>query len=76
MAIWVINCLHAGYKFSHLHTCADPEGGGGQGVRFISNTGPEPLKNHKVTKPAFPCWAFCWRAHDDPLMVVLDTIIN
>ena len=45
-------------------TCADPEGGGGgQGVRtppeksqkigFLSNTGPDPLKNHKATKPAF-----------------------
>ena len=39
------------------------EGGGGQGVRtplenhknigFLSNTGPDPLKNHKATKPAF-----------------------
>ena len=38
-------------------------GGGGQGVRttsekshkigFLSNTGPDPLKNHKATKPAF-----------------------
>ena len=26
--------------------CADPEG-------FLSNTGPDPLKNHKATKPAF-----------------------
>ena len=39
---------------------ADPEGG--QGVRtppppknigFLSNTGPDPLKNHKAAKPAF-----------------------
>ena len=38
------------------------EGGGVQGVRtpppeknigFLSNTGPDPLKNHKATKPAF-----------------------
>ena len=38
-------------------------GGGGQGDRtpleihkamgFFSNTGPEPLENHKTTKPAF-----------------------
>ena len=38
-------------------------GGGGQGVwtsmknhksiAFLSNTGPDPLKNHKATKPAF-----------------------
>ena len=43
-------------------TCANPEWG--QGVRtplyhkntcigFLSNTGPDPLKNHKATKPAF-----------------------
>ena len=25
---------------------------GGQGV-LLSNTGPDPLKNHKATKPAF-----------------------
>ena len=41
---------------------ADPEGGG-QGVRiplkihknigFLCNTGPDPQKNHKATKPAF-----------------------
>ena len=40
---------------------AYPEGGGGQGVRtpltnhknigFLSNTGPDPLKNQKATKP-------------------------
>ena len=38
-------------------------GGGGQGVGtplknhtnlgFLSNTGPDPLKNHKATKPEF-----------------------
>ena len=34
-------------------------GGGGdplwksQKIGFISNTGPDPLKNHKATKPAF-----------------------
>ena len=41
--------------------CADPEGGQGSGpllknhknIGFLSNTGPEPLKNHKATKPAF-----------------------
>ena len=42
---------------------ADPEGGGGQGVRlpalknnkkgFLGNTGPDPLKNDKATKPEF-----------------------
>ena len=38
-------------------TCADPEGGGGQGMKnhknigSLSNTGPDTLKNHKATKP-------------------------
>ena len=48
-----------------LDSWADPEGGGGgeQGVQtplknhknigFLCNTGPNPLKNHKATKPAF-----------------------
>ena len=44
-------------------SCADPEGVRDRGFRtclknhiaigFLSNTGPNPLKNHKVTKPAF-----------------------
>ena len=51
-----------------LDTCTDPEGGGGGGgqgsglprplenhkaIGFPSNTGLDPLKNHKATKPAF-----------------------
>ena len=57
---------------------------GGQGVRtplkndkntgFLSNTGLDPLKNHKVAKPAFnvgpSSMAFCWRADDGPLLVL------
>ena len=51
-------------------------------IGFPSNTGPDPLKNHKATKPAFnvgPSWAlqrnaiqmaFCWRADDGPLIVI------
>ena len=48
-----------------LHSCTDPGGGGGGGNRgsgaplknhknigFISNTGLDPLKNHKAIKPA------------------------
>ena len=47
--------------------CTDPEGGGGRGggsrtplknhknIGFISISGPDPLKNHKATKPAFNC---------------------
>ena len=43
-----------------IKSCADPEGG--QGVRtpwkitkiyVFSKTGPDPLENHKTTKPAF-----------------------
>ena len=48
----------------HFVACADPEGGGGgQGLRaplknqknigFLSNTGPDSLKNQKASKPAF-----------------------
>ena len=45
-----------------LESCADPEGGtGGSGpplknhknIGFLSNTGSDPLENHKATKPAF-----------------------
>ena len=44
-----------------MQTLADPEGGGhmfwtpwkNTKIGFLSNTGPDPLKNHKATKPAF-----------------------
>ena len=46
-----------------IFPCADPEGGGGgaggpdplkiKNIGFLSNTGPDPLKNYKATKPAF-----------------------
>ena len=45
-----------------LSICADPEvggGGGGGGLKnhknigSLSNTGPDPLKDHKSTKPEF-----------------------
>ena len=49
------------------HPCADPEGGRGSGppeksqnIGFLSNTGPDLLKNHKAFKPVFnvgPSWA-------------------
>ena len=74
-------------------TCAVPEGKGGGGsgsppsenhtaIGFLSYTGLDPLKNHKVTKPAFnvgpssACQrnsisvAFRSRADDGPLLVV------
>ena len=36
--------------------CVDPDGSHSENykkVRFLSNTGPDVLKNHKATKPAF-----------------------
>ena len=71
--------------------CADPHGG--QGVRtplkksqnkgFLSDSGPDPLKNNEATEPAFNVGpssarkrnailiAFRWRADDGLLIVVL-----
>ena len=51
-------------------------------IGFLSNTGPDPLKNHKATKPSFnvgpslACqrnaiqMAFRWQADDGPLLVL------
>ena len=65
--------------------------GGGQGVRtplknyknigFLSNTGPDPLKNHKATKPTFNVEpSFKWRFAGRPMMTQfygsLDPLIN
>ena len=43
-----------------IYPGADPEEGTGgrvlknhKNIGFLSNTGPDPLKNHKATKPAF-----------------------
>ena len=79
----------ANYNFSHSEcnriACADPEGWGDKGsgpplknIGFLSNTGPDPLKNHKATEPEFnvgPSSArqgndICWRANDGQLIVV------
>ena len=50
-------------RISVFYTCADPEKVGDRGsgpplknhkaIGFLSNTGLDPLKNHKATKPAF-----------------------
>ena len=61
-----IVCCSLPKMVSFLHmfmkTCAEPEGGDrGSGsplknhknIGFISDTGPDPLKNHKAAKPAF-----------------------
>ena len=51
-------CMHKPYAL----TWTDPEGGQGlqtptlkshKNNNFLNNTGPDPLKNHKATKPAF-----------------------
>ena len=63
-------------------TCADPEGDRGfrsplknnKNITFLSNTGPDTLKNHKATMPAMlgHHWhvseRFRWRADDGPLL--------
>ena len=53
-------------------------------IGFVRNTGPDPLTNHKASKPAFNVrplsahqrnaiqMAFRWRADDGPLIVYLD----
>ena len=70
--------------------CANPEGG--QGVRsppppplknhknigFLSNCGPDTLKNHKATKPAFvfgSLSAYRWWIDDGPPIVVFVWIL-
>ena len=80
-------------KFQHVRIQR-----GGQGVRtpkenyknigFLSYTGPDPLNNHKATKPAFnfgplsACqrnaieMAFCWRADDGLLIMVFAWIVS
>ena len=47
-------------------------------IGFLSNTGPNPLKNHKATKPAFIVgpsleMVFLWWADDGQLLVVFGT---
>ena len=73
--------------------CADPEGDRGSGppeklqtLRFFSNFGPYPLKNHKATKPACNVWptsarqrnaiqmAFRWRVDDGQILGVFGSI--
>ena len=55
----------ADYIYMHNTSCVNPEGGGGTGgldpppwtinkkIGLLCNTCPDPLKNHKATKPAF-----------------------
>ena len=51
------------FKYHIILACADPEGAHGvrtppppeksQSIRFLSNTGPDPQKNHKAATSAF-----------------------
>ena len=45
--------------------------GNHKAIGSYSNTGPDPLKNHKATKPAFR-----WIADDDPLLVVFESSLS
>ena len=78
--------------FGAYGTCADPEGEAGdldphprknrKIIGYLSITGPESLKIHKATKPAFivgpssarqrnASWnALRWRADDGPILAV------
>ena len=63
--------------------------GGGQGVRtplpenslknigFLSNTGPDPLINHKATKPAFNILCHLWHVSETggPMMDAYSGIV-
>ena len=69
--------------------CMDPEGGSPLknhiDICFFSNTGSDPLTNHKTTKSAFNVWpssvrqrnamAFWWRGDDVPLIVVFGSTL-
>ena len=66
---------------------ADPEGGGGRGAGYtlwkitkkVSNTGPDPLKNHKAAKPEFnvgPLLASQRNADDGPLILAFGCLKN
>ena len=50
-----LNAILRTFLFLTGHAWAGPEGGGGKGspekIGFLSGTNPDPLKNHKVTKP-------------------------
>ena len=55
-----------------------------QNKGFLSNTGPDPLKNHKATKPAFNVWpssarqrnAFKWRFAGGQMMASLPCYLD
>ena len=64
-------------------SCSDPEGGpeNHKAIGFLINTGPDPMENHKATKPAFNVEPSSARlrngvsllCHDGPLLVVFES---
>ena len=60
-----------------IFTWADPEGAGGldppeksQNIGLLSNTGPDPLENHKAIKPAFNVLGHHRLANETPFKLV------
>ena len=56
-------------------------------IGFLCSTDPDPIKNHRATKPAFNVWplsarqrnaismAFHWRADDGPFLAVFGSSV-
>ena len=76
------------YVHARIQKGWGPEGAGTEGrdpllknhkhIEFLSNSGPDPMKNHKATKPAIQFWAiisFLWRADDGRLIVVFGSFL-
>ena len=71
-------------KMVHLDVWTDPDRGGDpdpppppkkknhKSIGFLSNTGSDPLNNHKATKPAFNVGpSSTWRSTGGPMMIHL-----
>ena len=91
-----LGCLYC-QQYGSRHARIQRGGGRGSGppppseksqnIRFLSNTGEDPLKNHKTTKPAFNVGpslarqrnaikiAIRWRAHNGPLIVLFGSYL-
>ena len=55
--------------------CSDPINY--KAIGFHSNTGPDPLKNHKATKPAFKVRpSFKWRFAGGPILVAFGSSLT
>ena len=70
-----------------VHHAQIQKGGRGSGppreshkaIGFLSNTSPDPIENHKVTKPAFNVWPPSVRqgnTDDGPLLVVFGSSLS